>query len=171
MGQEAELGSKHFPNLQGSRASEDPVGSGGADWQRPGSRVVGGCGVLYAQPLCDYTAGPKAEGNMPPSPRSPRRSEAWEGHGRGCPALDLSEFWTSGAPPTRGPHWPWPPSLRPLLSAPSHQPGWEAHGERTSEQEVSIQVVPSPFSCGFFNPRGWVSEAFYSFSFTKLRSL
>lgn len=113
--------------------------------------------------------GPKAKGNMASSPQSPWRSAAWEGYGRGCPAGDLGELWVSVGP--LKPPLAWPPSLRPLLLAPSHQPGWEAHGERTSEQEVSIQVVPSPFSCGFFNPRGWVSEAFYSFSFTKLRSL
>lgn len=61
--------------------------------------------------------------------------------------------------------------LPPPPPYPHHQPWWEAHVERTSEQEASVQVGLSPFSCGFFNPPGWVSEAFYSFSFTKLCSL
>lgn len=87
---------------------------------------------------------------------------------------EVGRPWTSGSAGLlgalcgpRGPGLPLP-SFSSLLHGTS---GWEAHGERTSEQEVRVQVVPNLFSCGFFNPPGWVSEAFYSFSFTKLHSL
>lgn len=96
------------------------------------------------------------------------RLEAWKGPAEVTRVSPLVSLWTTGGswiPP------PVPAILPPRPPYPHHQPGWEAHVERTSEQEVSVQVGPSPFSCGFFNPPGWVSEAFYSFSFTKLRSL
>lgn len=96
------------------------------------------------------------------------RSEAWKDPAEVTRPSLLAILWTSGGS--------WMPLLAvaillPPPPYPHHQPGWEAHVERTSEQEVSVQVGPSAFSCGFFNPPGWVSEAFYSFSFTKLRSL
>lgn len=98
-GQEAELGSGHFPNVQGPGASEDQVGSSWGGWQRPGSRMVGGCGLFCSQALCDYIVGPKAKDNMAPSPQSPRRE-------------------------VRGPGGPWPrlSGLGPLRALDSCRP-------------------------------------------------
>lgn len=102
------------------------------------------------------------------APKSGSGSEAGEGGDTGgCQARHSSH--TPGF--RKSPRRPRiPPSSCLLLREPRHQPGWEAHVERTSEQEVSVQVVRVSFHVVSLIPRlGF--RSFYSFSFTELRSL
>lgn len=82
LGQEAELGSKHFLPLRGSGASEDHIGNSRVDWQKLGRRsMVVDWGLIYS-PDPSIMTGEGVQGQGQQGVFSePLELEAWEGHG------------------------------------------------------------------------------------------
>lgn len=82
LGQEAELGSKHFLPLQGSGASEDHIGNSRGNWQKLGGRsmVVGWGLICSPDPSFMTREGVQGQGQQGVFSEPPEL-EAWEGHG------------------------------------------------------------------------------------------
>lgn len=93
LGQEAELGSKHFLPLRGSKASEDHIGNSRGDWQKLGGRpVVVGWGLICSpDPSVMTREGVQGQGQQGVF------SEAPEVGGLGGPWLRLAGLGPQGA--------------------------------------------------------------------------